>query len=187
MHTRCAVSRLLVVCRLFGIDRCRRFDAHKHHQQHDAALCRTCNAWASHGTSSGCCTGRYPDRRAHRWLGSQSLRPALGAWSGCRIGVCRRSCGRSGSDATNRIHTRKRATPDMSRDGAIVAWHEVPGYSATPKRPSRRVRYDRAQLIPDRSSGDRFCLVEDCQLLALGMRCIRGTGFGRLLVSSTRN
>jgi hypothetical protein len=30
MHTRCAVSRLLVVCRRFGVDWCRRFDAHKH-------------------------------------------------------------------------------------------------------------------------------------------------------------
>jgi MFS family permease len=30
MHTRCAVSRLLVVCRLFGVDWCRRFDAHQH-------------------------------------------------------------------------------------------------------------------------------------------------------------
>ena len=34
------------------------------------------------------------------------------------------------------------------RDGAIVAWHEVPGKRA-PKDPSRRVRYDRAQLIPE--------------------------------------
>ena len=30
----------------------------------------------------------------------------------------------------------------------IVAWHEVPG-KCPPKEPSRRVRYDRAQLIPE--------------------------------------
>ena len=103
MYTRRAVARLLVVCRLFGVDWCGRFDAHKHYQQHDAAFCRTCNAWASDGTSSGCCTRRYPDRRTHRRLGRQSLRPALGTWSGRRIGVCCRYCGRSGSDATNTI------------------------------------------------------------------------------------
>ena len=34
------------------------------------------------------------------------------------------------------------------RDKTIVAWHEVPG-KAPPKEPSRRVRYDRAQRIPD--------------------------------------
>ena len=35
------------------------------------------------------------------------------------------------------------------RDGAIVAWHEVPGKSVTSKEPSRRVRYDRVRLIPE--------------------------------------
>ena len=36
-----------------------------------------------------------------------------------------------------------KACCEMSRrDGAIVAWHEVPGDSATPKEPSRRVRCD---------------------------------------------
>ena len=35
------------------------------------------------------------------------------------------------------------------RDNPIVAWHEVPGKSVTSKEPSRRVRYDRAQLIPE--------------------------------------
>jgi len=34
------------------------------------------------------------------------------------------------------------------RDSAIVAWHEVPG-NRPPKEPSRRVRYDRALLIPE--------------------------------------
>ena len=34
------------------------------------------------------------------------------------------------------------------RDSTIVAWHEVPG-KRPPKEPSRRVRYDRAQLIPE--------------------------------------
>jgi hypothetical protein len=34
------------------------------------------------------------------------------------------------------------------RDNPIVAWHEVPGKRAR-KDPSRRVRYDRAQLIPE--------------------------------------
>src|SRR6476646_5017098 len=35
------------------------------------------------------------------------------------------------------------------RDGAIIAWHEVPGTSATPKDPSRRVRYDSAGVRTD--------------------------------------
>jgi hypothetical protein len=30
----------------------------------------------------------------------------------------------------------------------IVAWHEVPGKTPS-KEPSRRVRYDRAQLVPE--------------------------------------
>jgi hypothetical protein len=34
------------------------------------------------------------------------------------------------------------------RDGAIVAWHEVPGKCPS-KEPSRRVRYDRALLVPE--------------------------------------
>jgi hypothetical protein len=34
------------------------------------------------------------------------------------------------------------------RENTIVAWHEVPG-KAPSKAPSRRVRYDRAQLIPE--------------------------------------
>ena len=34
------------------------------------------------------------------------------------------------------------------RDSTIVAWHEVPG-KRPPKEPSRRVRYDRTQLIPE--------------------------------------
>ncbi len=34
------------------------------------------------------------------------------------------------------------------RDNPIVAWHEEPG-ERSPKEPSRRVRYDRAQLIPE--------------------------------------
>jgi hypothetical protein len=37
------------------------------------------------------------------------------AQHGRRIGVCCRYCGRSGSDATNRIHTRKRATSNLKR------------------------------------------------------------------------
>jgi hypothetical protein len=36
----------------------------------------------------------------------------------------------------------------LSRRGLIVARHEVPG-NASSKGPSRRVRYDRAQLIPE--------------------------------------
>ena len=40
--------------------------------------------------------------------------------------------------------TKVRQTPEGQ---AIVAWHEVPG-KRPPKEPSRRVRYDRAQLIP---------------------------------------
>jgi hypothetical protein len=39
----------------------------------------------------------------------------------------------------------------------IVAWHEVPGKGPS-KEPSRRVRYDRAELIPEAS--DQF--VETC-------------------------
>jgi hypothetical protein len=31
----------------------------------------------------------------------------------------------------------------------IVAWHEVPGKGSSPEKPSRRVRYDRAQLNPE--------------------------------------
>ncbi len=34
------------------------------------------------------------------------------------------------------------------RHNPIVAWHEVPG-KAPSKEPSRRVRYDRTQLIPE--------------------------------------
>jgi hypothetical protein len=39
------------------------------------------------------------------------------------------------------------ASPRSRRDPPIVAWHEVPG-KASSKEPSRRVRYDRAQLVP---------------------------------------
>jgi hypothetical protein len=42
------------------------------------------------------------------------------------------------------------------RDGAIVAWHEVPGERVPSKDPSRRVRYDRAPRIPE------IFLVEMC-------------------------
>ena len=45
-----------------------------------------------------------------------------------------------------RCHCEPSASPSR-RDTPIVAWHEVPG-KASSKEPSRRVRYDRAQLIP---------------------------------------
>ena len=41
-----------------------------------------------------------------------------------------------------------RGFKEMSRrDGAIVAWHEVPGDSVTPTEPSRRVRYDSRRCL----------------------------------------
>ena len=41
------------------------------------------------------------------------------------------------------------------RDGAIVAWHEVPG-TAPPKEPSRRVRSDWVGVAPIRSGVTKF-------------------------------
>src|ERR1700675_4920209 len=46
------------------------------------------------------------------------------------------------------------------RDNTIVAWHEVPGKRLS-NEPSRRVRYDRAQLVPE------VFLVEICALFPL--------------------
>ena len=79
----------------------------KHNEQLDAAFHGARHAGASHGASFSGCTRRYPDRRTHCRLGRESFRPALGARSGCRIGVCRCHRGYSGSDATGTIHTRK--------------------------------------------------------------------------------
>jgi hypothetical protein len=47
------------------------------------------------------------------------------------------------------------------RDTSIVAWHEVPGKACLGKEPSRRVRYDRAHLIPE------VFLVEMCAVFSL--------------------
>jgi hypothetical protein len=75
----------------------------------------------------------YPPGRLVWDAPSQALR----AWL--------RSCGPSGtsfdgSDATGAV---------SRRDTPIVAWHEVPGKACPRKKPSRRVRYDRAHPIPE--------------------------------------
>jgi hypothetical protein len=50
------------------------------------------------------------------------------------------------------------------RDRLIVARHEVPG-KASSKEPSRRVRYDRAQLIELLLNGmDRFLKLRDTEM-----------------------
>ena len=59
------------------------------------------------------------------------------------------------------------------RDGAIVAWHEVPGTSAIPKEPSRRVRYASFRLRTD-------SMIGVMAHSALVSRRFRGSGNGPL-------
>src|ERR1700722_2178849 len=47
------------------------------------------------------------------------------------------------------------------RDGAIVAWHEVPGTTPPPNEPSRRVRYDSRGWA-------RWAVAEAVQLIKAG-------------------
>ena len=47
-------------------------------------------------------------------------------------------------------HLAKACCELSRRDGAIVAWHEVPG-STTPKEPSRRVRCDSLRAAAKKS------------------------------------
>ena len=53
------------------------------------------------------------------------------------------------------------ACGEMSRrDGAIVAWHEVPG-TAPPERPSRRVRYDGISQVQETVHDDEKYLLDE--------------------------
>ena len=66
------------------------------------------------------------------------------------------------------------------RDRLIVARHEVPG-KAPLKAPSRRVRYDRAPLIPNAFWGSfRFCLAipHSVRTPAESYRTLRDGSFG---------
>jgi hypothetical protein len=52
----------------------------------------------------------------------------------------------------------------------IVAWHEVPG-NRPPREPSRRVRYDRAQLNPEVFLVEDVCRVFKITSLQSSNRC----------------
>jgi hypothetical protein len=81
--------------------------------------------------------------------------------------------------------------PTVPEGGAILAWHEVPG-KAPSKEPSRRVRYEGAQLIPEVFLGamNWACEIPSHRTLRdglLGVALIPGTSCQATIAPSLRD
>jgi hypothetical protein len=77
----------------------------------------------------------YPTGRFFRGTLFQALRARLRSVSSLRDAM---------ADISQQHHLAKACCELSRRDGAIVAWHEMPG-KTPPKEPSRRVRCDRVR------------------------------------------
>src|SRR3984957_18317530 len=105
---------------------------------------KPCICIASCPNPSRCCPSYpiipYPTGRFFRGTLSQALRARLRSVSSLRDAL---------ADISQQ-HLAKACCELSRRDGAIVAWHEVPGKKRRPKEPSRRVRCDRVRRTTTR-------------------------------------